>query len=478
MKKGICILLALTLLLALTGCGMGNAAKSPGPSDSGTEIEGNAPLTIVLFSIPSDKLTAQNAYATQLLRDKGFDITFETCAVSQNDYLDDIKDYVRAHLNTDSLFILTNEVFDLLEADGLELATYDIGDNQADTNRLAVLIKKDVLEAYGEVRTADDLEKLLRALKESTAPRAPCAFSPRQYDASYSWFDLTALRLYMPQYGYYPIAGAYPLDGVSVYASTDTQELSASYNLLETEAALKAFLGLSRDGLIDFYDSSAPEDAYEGYPVILVNTQDFIDGKIMANLPALENLNFDDYYINILYNDTLPRVERIATVFSSIALCAGEDADMSTFLSFRQWLFDPENYRYFMYGVEGTDYGLDSDGNIVPNEESAYANWGVQQIFRIDALEPKSPGQARIDNFDEEMASISYPFDSSFDKARIDQTSAAVYKRSEDLYRFYTTFGQMMFSGKVPEDYEARIDVMMDDLKREDPLGWLVEAIR
>lgn len=354
-------------------------------------------------------------YASQLMRDSGFDISFEVFEGESGAYMDDYIDSLLERAGEDMAYILTDDIMNrmLIREDAFFMlddaqdSLFVISENRYDVNRLAVLVKNEYAEMYDcDVYTAADLISLMIQIQDAEMNGAPCAASPILYDRMYYSGGCMALNLFMPQYGYYSVMEntAAPID---VFGRFDDDSVLDVYTIDEAADAIIEFMALSRDGLLDLYTLGRNMPDLSKYPLLLVNTKDFSDSLMLANNPSLAKLDMSGYRMYVLYPDELPEIACApAKQVRALALSA---YGCDEFSRFAQWLKDEDNYLKLLYGAEGVDYEMQDGAPLALQTDVNYALWEQRAYFLNDEFEAAYARNKLPINYIAQMEGISHP---------------------------------------------------------------------
>ena len=343
------------------------------------------------------------AYASRLLWSAGMNITLKVYTASQNSreaYLQFIRDHIGQE---NAAFVYTAEALTILQEEGWFDEILPLSQSTQPINRMAVLVKSDLLQAYGmPIRTARALEDFLSWRHQETGA-VPCAASPFLYDRMYGGFQW--LNLFLPEEGYYAINHEFSAFSAAadLFATLEGDALYSMQDLPVLENCAQRYLDWIRGGLITPY-LPKPQTKLEGYDAQIINTEDFLAPLMLQNNAPLSKLDFSGYSLQILYAQELPQVTAETVPASAYGICAGEGA-MEQVNAFLGWLEDRENYRLLRYGLEDTDYQWQDD-TLVLLPGSHYSLWEQRVVFEQTALEPVVYQENLPQNFREEMQLI------------------------------------------------------------------------
>ena len=430
------LLLALLLLASLAASCTTPAAtpspSAPAPPPAPDEVTDSAPqaLRVVMSMITTNYQDTLTAYAQELLAEHEIDLTFEVYRAPANDYAAQFTNYVKNELNSNTVFIVPGKLGQRLFEEGL---TCDHGDalamlapeyyNRVSTQeltagfhlmplavedegkyRIAVLTKNGVLESFGgELRTADDCEKLMRHIKEVSPDVVPGAISPSLYMRVHGNYAEQIAQLFLPQEGLF-------LVGFSCWYNPVTKELSDIFQTTVYTEAFKTLAGWKNDGLISFWNYRTTQVDLNLNPVLFLSLADFLStqGNVVAQSPQFAAVDWTQYRLTVLYADQLPRTPNVIIDASYVAL-SGKDADATPFYKLLQWLETRENYQTFMLGREGKDFTL-QDGRVQMNAGTlGYDRWDQLLMFRRDDITIQ-PVNAPL-GVQEQRHSIRYPYE-------------------------------------------------------------------
>jgi len=255
-------------------------------------------------------------------------------------------------------------------------------------NELSVLVRGDIDAEYGKpVRTATDYEELLAWIK-NRSDETPGIALFNSYTIPYA--------LYMPEMGYW-----LPFDQSTFFmCGREDYHLYPTYMLTEARVSIERFMRLAQDGLLDLYGYysgrlyGGPVPDFLNYPTILMNPYVFKDlNGYEANAVHIADVDFSDYHMYVLYDGMLPKAaasDAMSSGYASYHAVAGENAGISEFLLFLEWLGNKENYTYLFYGEEGADYYLSDNKMIIPENDT---DWQairdlLSAYFKREEFEP------------------------------------------------------------------------------------------
>lgn len=341
------------------------------------------------------------AYASELMQDAGYDIEFEVFSPHSANYSSDYTEFmIDRSADADCAFVAPVSMLEPLLDEGWfdEMIPTDYAAQPS--NHLALLIKTELLEEYGQpIRDASALEDWLY-LRQSETGEPPLAASPFLYDRMYGGY--LWLNLFLPEEGYIALNNEFSFPSVAdLYASLDGEDFYGLHDLPAVSECANRYLDWMENGLIDHYVLRKAVDLSK-YDALLVNTEDFISPLMLANNKFLSALDFTQYSLQIFYADELPATAAEVYPASSYAICAGQDAQ-AQLQDFMDWISSPSGYLLLRYGKEGVDYAME-DGRLIPSDSSVYPLWEQRVLFERSEQEPDLRKPNMPVNFHEELA--------------------------------------------------------------------------
>jgi len=376
----IILLITMSLLTGLTACRIAPTPipdPKPDPHEDILPAPSGSPLRVVFgYSMGgADCFDDIN----EILDEMNLNLVFEPFIrpASSNNPRDSFAKYIRENLSEDAVFITVPgwNIENGLKDENILGDFYELCDRYAprymehateywlnepgtisflptDFRRLpfpvpAVLVREDIAVEYGrDIRTASDYVDLLNWLKQRDPDSIPGIVS----------VDLNSNMLYMPLDFFLPEMGYGNMGAIQVYAiGLNTKQVSPTYLLPESRAALEEFARLRRDGLLYMINENHKErGAFNEYSTALVYSFDF---TFAGGLFSSGAYDFDagGYRMYTLYNRQLPRF--IYNEYSQqFVAMAGPNTDISEFLWFLELLENREDYRRLFYGIEDIDF--------------------------------------------------------------------------------------------------------------------------
>lgn len=340
------------------------------------------------------------SYASELVQNAGFDIRFEVFKPFISDNENEYKKFMTENSYSDNCaFVAPVSVLEELYNEGIFCEVIPTDYTAPQTNRLALLIKTELLEKYGQpIRDAASLEDWLYS-RPNDAWDIPLAAAPALYDRLYGGY--TWLNLFLPEEGYFALNSEFSNpNACDFYSSLDEYDFYSFFDLPVLANCANRYLDWMELNLIEHYNPDSIADISE-YDAVLVNTKDFLYPLMMARNDALASLDLTEYSMQILYTEDLPATSRENTPSSQYGICAGDGAQ-EEIRYFMDWLSSPEGYLTLLYGKEGIDYSMEDD-YMVPNVSSDYRLWDHRILFLRDDLEPELTNDNLPVNFLEEM---------------------------------------------------------------------------
>ena len=390
-------------------------------------------LTVVLPPVTGGRTDeAACGYAADLLAEEGLDVEFEVFSGSG---WEEYVEYMWEHLNDDMAFSGPEALMEGLAEEGLFTSAGLLGDGIPAPHRTALLIRREVLEAYGEpVRSVEALLDLL-AWRQGITGQAPMAACPRLYDRMYGGYQL--MSLFLPQEGIVPLNGLFAdvSPEVDLYFDLSDEAVYALPHLPVLEKVCLAMLDLVQEGLLDLY---APGADLSGYDVILADTRDFLDPLMMGNNPSLAALPLEEYALQVLYADAAPVVEerRVRYLLGAMPDAEEEAAELLRLLDTRQ------GYLALRYGRLGQDYLLDEEDRLSPLPESDYLRWEQRRYFARQDMEPELQAEAYPTGWAEEMALLEEAPELVCDEDAQTALNALLAAEDGQLLRLFTAQAQ------------------------------------
>ncbi len=327
--------------------------------------------------------------------------------------------------------------------------------------RPAALIKNDVYSEYGkEIRSASDYIELLKWLKSRDGGSVPGVVHMQGFDRQFGRiFGYTALNLMLPEKGYTSLACMFTQEtGASnfLWVNKDTNKVDAFYNIDAAQDAIAEVYGLERDGLLNFVSEGQTVDHTE-YPTILINTAEY----------QLKEGVETQYTMNIFTEPLIDYGE------VDMVACAAPGTDVSEFLRFMEWMGDIDNYKHFMYGIEGVDYTQDERGYITDTKISEYYKWEYKSVFRRSKymLDIYDFSQSAPVGYEKEVAALKrmeYPLD--FQSRREIGTRLAEDKVYEgvvsEVDRIMQRLTTMLFTMESPPEPLSTISDAFEEMQQ------------
>jgi len=461
MKKTKIISIMLIMLMLFASC-----EKQPEKTtDEPPKIDEASSVHVVMPHYTYGKLEEENCeYASSLLNEAGFEVTFEVFDPGDaKSTAEAYENHIRENLNEDTVYIVPEEMADVLAEDGI-LAEHTVsgkdvsykieqGSWPAPLNRYALLIRNDIYDKYKpELNTGSETVEFLNKLKTDDPNQVPCATITFLYDRMYHDSGYLALQLFMPEYGWYSLddvmKGGNSLD---VWSSMDETQIIDIYSSEDAKRAVTAYSDLIKNGLLDYYTKKMTWDL-SVYPTLLVNTEDYYATLMLANNPDYAALDLSEYYINILYKNTLPEVEANSVPDRSYVSIAGKDANIGEYLRFLEWLDNEENYELFTKG-KGDSEGYEKWEQLIYFENADYQHDAKLENIPI--------------NLYEEVAEIEYPFKSRITKEKSSEINAKILA-DDDLFnavnknnQTFTAKMETLIPGNASK-FELIIDQLFD----------------
>lgn len=405
---------------------------------------------VLMTSVTVGKDEAANcARATERAQKAGFPLQFEVYVSAQEQYYQAFEEkLINAPEDQNTIAICRGKAIENWDEHGtlqhIEGSPYiQLGDYRA-INRLAVLVHQDTYDAFQpSLETADDLEDFLYTLKDWNPDQVPCATTSFVADRMYPNNGFTALSLFLPQAGYVCLSDACKgmVSGLNCWLSLEDGTISDAYSLEESRNAVtRYFQWIDQDLLTPYVTRNAPD--LSRYPVLLVNTEDFMNPLMLANNPAYAALPLNEYLLFILYPDSIPNFSWPGIDLNAYYACATLSTDVGVFLDFLDWLQIEENYYYFLYGIE--DYDPMYNGDILAVNESnlPYVAWEQRVFFLSQEYEMNLKRQNRPRNYQQamqtiEMASIECVHQDAAEQvqAALSQDYNAIIAKCTDTFR-------------------------------------------
>ena len=390
-------------------------------------------LTVVLPPVTAGRTDeAACLYASGLLAEEGLDVEFEVFSGSG---WEEYVEYMWEHMNDGMAFVGPEALMEGLAEEGLFTGAELLGDGIDAPHRTALLIRREVLEAYGEpVRDAQALMDLL-SWRQGITGQTPMAACPRLYDRMYGGYQL--MSLFLPQEGIVPLNGLFAdvSRDVDLYYDTVDEAVYALPRLPVLEEVCLAMLDLVQEGMLDLYTPGAD---LSGYDVILADTRDFLDPLMMGNNPSLAALPLEEYALQVLYADSAPAAEERRERY---LLGAMPDAEQEA-AQFLRLLDTRRGYLALRYGALGLDYLLDEEGRLTPLPESDYLRWEQRRYFARRDMEPERPEQAYPAGWAEEMALLGEAPKLICDGDALTELKALLADEDGELLRLFTAQAQ------------------------------------
>ena len=369
---------------------------------------------VLMTSVTVGKDEAANcARASELAQNAGFPLQFEVHVNAQEQYYQTLEEkLINASEGQNSVVICRGKAIQAWEDHGLlqhkEGSPYiQLGDYRA-INRLAVLVHADTFDAFQpSLETADDLEDFLYTLQDWHPDQVPCATTSFIADRMYPNSGFTALSLFLPQEGYVCLSDAFKgiVSGLNCWLSLKDGIVSDAYSLKESrEAVTRYFQWIDQGLLTPYVTRNAPD--LSNYPVLLVNTEDFMNPLMLANNPAYAALPLDEYLLFVLYPDLIPNFSWPGIDLNAYYACAASGTDLGVFLDFLDWLQVEENYYYFLYGIEDYDPIRTGDQFAVNESNLSYVAWEQRVFFLSQKYEAGLKRQNRPGNYQQAMRTI------------------------------------------------------------------------
>ena len=348
------------------------------------------------------------------------------------------------------------------------------GSQESPVHRQAVLIRNDTFDQYGgDIRTMSQYRAYLERIKADHPDIVPGAISPLLNDAvAASAPGYTAMALFMPEYGYAMVDGAFARQlgmylGMAVELGGD--DIVHGVTLDAFPLAYKQLIALHTDGLVDLWHARTMQTVagtkfdIASHPTLIASTHDIATGfaEMTEEYPALTTLDLSQYHMSVLYRDVLPEIPAEAAQYAPAYAVFGSEADAGEFLRFMAWLEHPEHYMRFMYGEEGKDYTLDAKGGVsVLSGGEAFRRWPRLELFTRSYLEPAAQMVLPV-NFEAEMAAMTHPHTLKIDfKSAQDIQDAR--EKSIDAYYDLLSLHMSLFSRSFKEiGYSS--DKLIDD---------------
>lgn len=353
------------------------------------------------------------AYATKLLQDAGLNIRFTNLPA-----FDDLS--IRLNSVSNQSVILTHLTNALpLYQDGLLGDFYEVAwqyapsflgmvehtlrdgsmpfvpiENIRITNAPAVLIRNDIYTEWDHpITNVQEYEALLRWLWVHDNSVAPGIFIPQYRDSLPGpIFGYLPLNFFLRDAGYSPLIGMLLQEThvpIPLWINDESGEIQGFYEIPAAVDAMLQPLVWRNAGLFEIWNGQELRDIY---PTILVDS-------------AVANLHWTDFYRHNYTIIVIPPAVTYISYNSGHVAIAPPNADIRPFLQFLEWLTIPENYRLFMFGIEGLDYALDSEGYIVEFLNEEYHSWIGRILFNNILMQESL---RHISEFDKNFIDIMY----------------------------------------------------------------------
>jgi len=242
----------------------------------------------------------------------------------------------------------------------------------------AILMRNDIYREHEQpITTVQEYENLLIRLRDQGSVSAPGLFATILSDRWWGRdFGYAPLNLFLNDAGYMPLTGMFLQEaGISnpLWRNEEDGEIAAFFNIPEAINAIIRPLELRDAGLVEIWDGE--QEVGDIFPTILIDSA--------FNSFHLLGINPDLYTMQVF-----PKASSaiISTLGSGGGAIASANADLSEFFRFLEWLTVVDNYRFFMFGIEGEDYLSDDMGYISELLNPDYSGWGGRMYFRNDKM--------------------------------------------------------------------------------------------